>query len=122
MGGTTKLAGAETPLPQQIARLDSERIRSYRENLDFYHGEQWLEGRRRRDRRLTLNYARAVIEKTASYTMAGASFVADPEDDTPEAIERARRTERALRDVYDANGLEHLDFDNEIDCSVLGDA
>lgn len=119
--GTT-LAVEQQSLPQQLARHDAERMRSYRENLDFYHGQQWTETRRRRDRRLTLNYARAVIEKTASYTMAGASFVADPEDDSPEAIERARRTERAIRDAYEANGLEHLDFDNEIDCSVLGDA
>jgi hypothetical protein len=120
--GNATLAAETQPLPQQIARLDAERQRNYRENLDFYHGHQWTEARRRRDRRLTLNYARAIIEKTASYTMAGASFVADPEDDSPEAIERARRTERAIRDVYEANSLEHLDFDNEIDCSVLGDA
>ncbi|MEO8457187.1 MAG: phage portal protein [Chloroflexota bacterium] len=120
--GTTLAVETASPLPQQLARLDSERLRFYRENLDFYHGQQWTEGRRRRDRRLTLNYARAVIEKTASYTMTGVSFVADPEDDSPEAVERARRTERAIREVYEANGLEHLDFDNEIDCSVLGDA
>src|SRR6266571_8480691 len=85
------------PLPQQLARLDPERLRSYRENLDFYHGRQWLEPQRRRERRLTLNYARAVIEKTASYTMAGVSFVVDPEDGSAEAMQRARRAEQALR-------------------------
>ncbi len=120
MRGTT--LAAETPLPQQLARLDSERLRCYRENLDFYHGHQWTEDRRRRDRRLTLNYARAVIEKTASYTMSGLGFVVDPEDSSPEALDSARRSERVIRDVYEANSLEHLDFDNEIDCSVLGDA
>ena len=109
-------------LPQQLAGLDPERLRAYRENLDVYHGRQWLEPQRRRERRLTLNYARAVIEKTASYTMAGVSFVVDPEDASAEAMRGARRAEQALRDVYEVNALDQLDFDNEIDCSVLGDA
>ena len=51
----------------------------------------------------------------------GASFAVDPEDGSPEAQERARRAERALREVYEANALDQLDFDNEIDCSVLGE-
>ena len=109
------------PLPQQIARMDADRLRAYRENLDFYHGRQWLEPRLRRERRLTFNYARTVIEKTASYTMAGVSSVVDPEDASPEALAGARRTEQALRDVYESNALDQLDFDSEIDCSVLGD-
>lgn len=119
--GTTTLAPA-LPLPQQLAQRDSERLRSYRENLEFYHGQQWTDARRRRDRRLTFNYARAMIEKSASYTMSGASFVVDPADASPEAHESARRAEQAVRDVYEANGLDQLDFDNEVDCSVLGDA
>ncbi len=110
------------PLPDQLAQRDSERLRRYRENLDFYQGQQWTELRRRRERRLTFNYARAVIEKAASYTMAGTSFVVDPEDATTEAAERARRTEQAIREISEANALDQLDFDNEVDCSVLGDA
>jgi hypothetical protein len=121
MMGTTTLAPV-APLPQQLAQLDTERLRRYRENLDFYDGTQWTDARRRRDRRLTFNYARAVIEKAASYTMSGCGFVVDPEDASPEAHERARRAEQAIRDVYEANSLDQLDFDNEIDCSVLGDA
>ena len=110
------------PLPQQLERLDSPRLRAYRENLEFYQGRQWLDNQRRRERRLTFNYAKTVIEKTASYTMAGVGFVVDPEDGSAEAIAAARRAEQALREVYEANNLEQLDFDNEIDCSVLGDA
>ena len=110
------------PIGQQLARMDASRLRAYRENLEFYQGRQWIDPVRRRDRRLTLNYAKTVVEKTASYTMSGLSFVVDPEDGSSEAGERARRAERALREVYDANALEQLDFDNEIDCSVLGDA
>ncbi len=110
------------PLPQQLSRMDAARMRAYRENLDFYQGRQWLEPQRRRERRLTFNYAKTVIEKTASYTMTGVSFVVDPEDASSTELERARRTEQALREVYEANALDQLDFDNEVDCSVLGDA
>jgi hypothetical protein len=109
------------PLPQQLARRDLSRLRAYRENLDFYHGRQWQEPRRR-ERRLTFNYAKAIVEKTASYVVSGYSSLVDPADGSPEELERARRTERALREAHDANSLDQLDLDNEIDCSVLGDA
>ena len=113
---------ARDPIAQQLARMDAGRLRAYRENLEFYQGRQWADPLRRRDRRLTLNYAKTVVEKTASYTMSGLSFVIDPDDGSAEAAARARRAERALQEVHEANGLEQLDFDNEIDCSVLGDA
>ena len=29
-------------LPQQMSRMDPERLRAYRENLEFYNGAQWL--------------------------------------------------------------------------------
>ncbi|OGO46153.1 MAG: portal protein [Chloroflexi bacterium RBG_16_64_32] len=110
------------PLPQQLARLDMSRLRAYRENLDFYRGTQWLEPRRRRERRLTFNYAKAIVEKTASYVVSGYSALVDPVDGSPAELERARRAESALREVRDENNLDQLDFDNEIDCSILGDA
>jgi len=109
------------PLPQQLARLDVSRLRAYRENLDFYHGQQWLEPRRR-ERRLTFNYAKTIVEKTASYVISGFSSLVDPVDGSPEELERARRAERVLQEAQDANNLDQLDYDNEIDCSVLGDA
>ncbi|MCH7809099.1 MAG: phage portal protein [Chloroflexi bacterium] len=118
----TTQARADVALPQRLTTLDSERMRAYRGNLEFYQGRQWTESQRRRDRRLTFNYARTIVEKTASYTMSGLASVVDPADASPEAAEASRRSEQALRDVYDANALDQLDFDNEIDCSVLGDA
>ncbi|MGH8629332.1 MAG: phage portal protein, partial [Burkholderiales bacterium] len=102
--------------------MDAGRLRDYRENLEFYQGRQWPEPQRRRERRLTLNYGKTVIEKTASYTMTGVSFVVEPVDGSQAEMERARRAEQALRAVYEANALDQLDFDNEVDCSVLGDA
>ena len=114
----TTQARADVPLPQRLTTLDSERMRAYRENLEFYEGRQWTESQRRPDRRLTFNYARTIIEKTASYTMSGLASVVDPADGSPAAAEAARRSEQALREVYDANALDQLDFDNEIDCCV----
>lgn len=34
-------------LPQQLVRMDSGRLRAYRENLEFYQGRQWNEPPRR---------------------------------------------------------------------------
>ncbi len=113
---------AELPLPQQLQQRDTTRLRDYRENLEFYRGVQWTEPQRRRERRLTFNYAKAIIEKTAAYVVSGVSSVVDPFGPTAGAQERARATEQALREIYEANNLEQLDLDNEVDCSILGDA
>ena len=109
-------------LPQSLAQKDLDRLGAYRENLDFYNGAQWSESARRRERRLTFNYAKIFIDKIASYLMSGISFVVDPLDDSPGEKERARKAEQALKEVYDQNNLELLDFDTEIDCAILGDA
>ena len=110
-----------TPFPQQLARRDQARLRRYAELLAFYQGDQWPTPARRRERRLTFNYAKAFVEKVTSYLMSGVHTVVDPEDDTPEAQEQARRAERALQEVADQNQLAQLDFDTEIDAAVLGD-
>ena len=34
----TTPARADMPLPQQLTALDSDRLRAYRENLEFYEG------------------------------------------------------------------------------------
>ncbi len=112
----------ELPIPQQLQRRDADRLRRYADNLAFYQGDQWPRSSRRRDRRLVFNYARALVDKSASYLMAGFGSVVDPEDASPEEAERARRAERALAEVYDANNLAQLDFDTEVDAAVLGDA
>ena len=118
---TLDSATSTVALIQQLDRLDAPRLRSYRENLAFYRGEQWPGSRSRRERRLVFNYARALIDKTTSYLMSGVGLAVDPEDASAEAAERARRSEAALREVYEANNLAQLDFDGEIDASILGD-
>ncbi|HWC30071.1 MAG TPA: phage portal protein [Dehalococcoidia bacterium] len=108
-------------LVSQLSRLDGPRLRAYRDNLAFYQGQQWSGISRRRERRLVFNYAKTLIDKLASYVVSGVSFVVDEDDASEEARQRARRTEKALREVYEANNLAQLDFDSEIDASVLGD-
>ena len=108
--------------PAHLRQRDAERLNGYRELLDFYHGSQWHGRERRGEKRLTFNYARAFIEKAASYLMSGVSFAVEPRHDTPDARARAVLAEAALHRVYDENNLEQLDLETEIDCAILGDA
>ncbi|MPZ23751.1 MAG: phage portal protein [Dehalococcoidia bacterium] len=105
--------------PEQVRILDMARRQRYAENLAFYQGEQWETARDRRRRRLTFNYARAMVDKVTSYLMGRLQFSV-PLDAGDH--DRARATERALVEVYEDNALAQLDFDTEIDCAVLGDA
>ena len=113
---------ANEAISAQLNRFDLDRLKSYKEMLDFYNGLQW-EGRERcGERHLIFNYARVFVEKITSYLMAGISFAVDPFEDTDEARDRARKAEAALYKVYGENQLEQLDLETEIDCAVLGDA
>ncbi len=108
-------------VPVNLARLDMERMKGYKELLDFYFGRQW-EGRERwGERRLIFNYARVFIEKITSYLITGINFAVEPYQDTDEAVEAAGKAEAALYKVYEDNNLEQLDLETEIDCAVLGD-
>jgi len=106
----------------QLARRDMDRIKTYKELLDFYHGIHW-EGRERwGEKRLTFSYAKIFVDKVTSYLMSGVNFIVDAVDDSDEARARARRAEQALYRVYEENNLEQLDLDTEMDCAILGDA
>lgn len=109
-------------IPQQLARMDRDRMRRYTENLAFYNGEQWQSRATRGEKHLTFNYAKALVDKTTSYLMSGMSFALDPIEEGDEARERARSAEKTLYQVYQDNNLQALDFDTELDCTVLGDA
>src|SRR5579875_63714 len=115
------LSGAASDNPiQQIAALDRQRLRDYQANIDFYAGRQWPPQRRNvRQRRLTFNYARTIVDKAASYLLSGLSFAVDPE--APDDVEAARKREATLLAIHAANAIDALDYDSEIDCAVLGD-
>lgn len=105
----------------QLTRMELDRMKGYKELLDFYYGRQWEAKGRRNERRLTFNYAKAFIEKVTSYLMGGMSFAIDPGEDSDKAKDNARRAEAALKRTYSENYLEQLDLETEIDCAVLGD-
>ncbi len=112
----------ETSIVSQLNDRDSDRIKGYRELLDFYHGRQWQGREKWGEKRLTFNYARVFIDKVTSYLMSGVNFTVDAADDSAEAGAKARRAEQALHRVYEESNLEQLDFETELDCAVLGDA
>jgi len=112
----------ETSIITQLNRLDIDRLRGYRELLDFYHGRQWESRERRGEKRLTFNYAKVFTDKVTSYLMSGINFAIDAIEDSDEAKASAQRAEAALHQVYDDNNLEQLDLETEIDCAILGDA
>ncbi len=109
-------------IPTQLAHHDTDRLKGYKELLDFYYGRHWEGYAKRGEKRLTFNYAKVVIDKATSYLMSGINFAVDAAQDSDEARAGARRAESALYQVYEANNLEQLDFETEIDCAILGDA
>ena len=117
MNSATATGG--TTLPRQLSRMDTERLRSYRDNLDFYNGIQWPGRARAGERRLTFNYARVFVDKVTTYMMSGTGIAIDPVD-TRDG-DKAQRAEEALYKVYEENDLEELDFDTELDAAILGD-
>lgn len=108
--------------PAELGRRDTERLKRYRDLLDFYHGRHWEGRERRNEKRLTFNYARVFIDKITSYLMSGIHPVVEPLESTERSVTGAERAEALLRKVYEANDLEQLDFETEIDCAILGDA
>jgi len=109
-------------IPAQLSRMELDRTKGYKELLDFYHGQQWEGRERRRERRLTFNYARVFVEKVASYLMSGINFAVESVTDSDESAAQAQKAEAALYRVSEENNLEQLDLETEIDCAVLGDA
>jgi len=106
--------------PGQLARMDSRRLAAYRSNLDFYSGSQWQKSSRHRQ--LVFNYARVSIDKITSYLMQGLSSACYPIEDNEQSKGIARGAEQLLRQVYEQNNLQQLDWETEIDAAVLGDA
>jgi hypothetical protein len=106
----------------QITGRDRDRMRNYKEMLDFYQGKQWPGRERWGEKRLTFNYARVFIDKITSYLMSGINFTVESVQDTPEGRATAERAEKILTRVYLDSGLEQTDFETETDCAILGDA
>jgi len=115
------------PIPPQLEKLDSERRAPYAARIRFYDGKQWDTALRPRERRVTINYVKPFVRKTASYLLSGRSFAVDPVQDAGKAaaverdIDAAARVEDLLRDIHDANGIDDLDFGAEVRTAIAGD-
>jgi hypothetical protein len=104
--------------------MDTQRLAAYRTNLDFYNGSQWQQTSRHRQ--LVFNYAKVSIDKVTSFLMPGLGFACYPSTSSGQAPEdelkaRVRRAEQLLRQVYEQNNLQQLDYETEIDAAILGD-
>jgi len=104
--------------------MDTRRLSTYRTNLDFYQGSHWPTTSRHRQ--LVFNYAKVSIDKVTSFLTQGLHFACYPNTtDSTNSINslnaRVRRAEQLLRQVYDDNNLQQLDYETEIDAAVLGD-
>ena len=99
---------------------NTDRLSRYRRYLAFYNGEQWDRPRRAGETRLTVNYARALVRKAASYVFPEpVTFSVPPGNGVDEAA--AERAEAALNGLSADLDLHSLDFQTVIDASVLGD-
>jgi hypothetical protein len=126
--------------PSQLARMDTQRLSNYRTNLDFYQGNQWLTTSPARQglaggrhRQLVFNYAKVSIDKVTSFLVQGLHFACYPtsarlslrgaerRSNLENENARVRRAEQLLRQVYEDNNLQQLDYETEIDAAVLGD-
>jgi hypothetical protein len=103
-----------------LATITGDRRRRYREMLDFYHGRQWPL-LRREEKRLTFNYAAAVVDKLTAYLMNGLSVRAVVLDESAGAKALAAKAQQLLDRVNSFNNFDRLDYETEIDAAVLGD-
>ncbi len=107
--------------PGMVSAADRERFARYAEARAFYDGAQWLGRRRRGEIRLTVNYARALVRKIASYVFSAPVTFSVPAP-APEVAEAASRAERALAQAAADLDLARLDVELAIESAILGDA
>jgi len=99
-------------LAQWLEGQDTERLNRYRQYLDFYEGQQWDRRRRGGETRLTINYARALVRKVASYVFPEPVVFSVPESE---------EAERALNELAAEQDWHGLDYQTLVDAAVLGD-
>lgn len=105
--------------PELLSAGDRARLARYEAASAFFDGDQWAQRRKPGETRLTLNYARALVRKVASYV-----FPAEPRFSIPVDGDQqiANRAERLLTDAIARNGLAQLDIELCTSAAVLGDA
>ncbi|MYI81833.1 MAG: phage portal protein [Chloroflexi bacterium] len=109
-------AGRRNAVPAHPRAARSRAAGALREFLDYYEGRRGAAPGGPRERSLSFNYARAFVEKGASYLMTS---------HRPTVVEAdgggAAEAEQALLELWEANDLERLDLESEFDTATLGD-
>ncbi|NWJ95065.1 MAG: phage portal protein [Chloroflexi bacterium] len=109
----------------QMSNQAGARWSRYQQYLNFYRGAQWNELRRPGERRLTVNYARAFIQKHASYFIGKPvqfELISNQPTDNHQLTQQGiKAAEQLLREMWDDNGLGQVDYDAAVDAAVLGD-
>jgi hypothetical protein len=113
----------DTTWPDDLATdADRARFARYRRAITFVEGQQWTERARRGESRLTMNYARTLLRKTASYVFpAPVRFAVSPRTDTAGDTAAAGAAEQWLNRLDGMLGLSRLDLALANDVAVLGD-
>ncbi|MFN8594014.1 MAG: phage portal protein [Thermomicrobiales bacterium] len=102
-----------------LTAADRARFARYAEAIAFVDGAQWLGRQRRGETRLTFNYARVMVRKTAAYVFpAPVTFTIPAAGD--ETV--ANAAERILAECGAVLDLGRLDVDLCIEAATLGDA
>ena len=105
--------------PHTLTPEDRARFTRYAEAAAFVAGAQWLGRPRRGEARLTFNYARVVVRKTAAYVYpAPVTFTVPAQGDD----DIANSAERALAELIAELDLGRLDVELCIEAAILGDA
>ncbi len=105
--------------PELLSDDDRARFARYETATSFADGEQWRQRRKPGEVRLTLNYARVLLRKVASYVFpAEPRFSVHSEGDET----RANRAEQALAEAIAQNRLGMLDMELCVAAAVRGDA
>ena len=112
---------SEVTILQEMDKMDLDRKKRYAEYLTFYQGIQWPRPKRTGTKELTFNYAKVFCDKITSYLMYDLAIAVDDLSKTDAGALKAVEAEDYLRLVADANDLPALDYETEVDCSILGD-
>lgn len=122
----TSTAGPPVAWPAGVLSAhDHARLARYAEALAFVDGAQWLGRPRRGDTRLTVNYARAVVRKTAAYVFPAPvtfSISASGNQAQSQDQEVANAAERHLAALCAELDLNGLDVQLCMAAAIVGDA
>ncbi len=115
MVGTISISGSKRPDWQT---REQERLQNYAAARDFYAGVQWIGRPQRGETRITINYARALIKKSASYTLPSpVTFTAITHPD-----QAGDDVETILGDYLQSVSAHELDVALVIEAATIGDA